>query len=101
MIKQLLHEAQAMPVVKRERADSWGQELLQPSQSKPPPAVSQRPPLATVISCVAARPRREKPPLGSKSSIMPTHSLELRVSLAEYSLVLIFKLTGLSSAVPS
>lgn len=66
MIKQLLHGVQAMPVVKRGRADSCGQELLQPSPSKSPPAVSQRLLLATVISCVSAWPRREKPPLGSE-----------------------------------
>jgi len=98
VIEQLLHEAQAMPVVKGGRADSWGEEQLQLSQSKPPAAVSQRPPLAAATSRPSAGHRGQKAPEGPS---VPTRSLEFTVSSAERSPALVFELRGPSSAAPA
>lgn len=43
VVEQLLQKYRHACPAEGGRADSWGQELLQPSPSKPPPVVTQRP----------------------------------------------------------
>lgn len=81
-----------MPVVKRGGAGSWGQELLQPSPSTPPPAVSQRRCSPLSFPEFQPDPGESSHPWALKGHILPTHSLEFIAALAEHSLVFIFKL---------